>query len=57
MDERLRLIGALEAAGIRRIEVGSFASPKAVPAMAGTDRLLERLNGKDGRSTRRWCPT
>ncbi|MYF71319.1 MAG: hydroxymethylglutaryl-CoA lyase [Proteobacteria bacterium] len=50
VDERLQLIGALEAAGIRRIEVGSFASPKAVPAMAGTDRLLERLSG-EGRTT------
>ena len=48
--ERLRLIGSLEAAGIRRIEVGSFASPKAVPAMAGTDQVLERLNG-EGRTT------
>jgi len=50
VDERLDLIGALEAAGIRRIEVGSFASPKAVPAMAGTDRLLQRLSG-DVRTT------
>ena len=50
VDGRLQLIGALEAAGIRRIEVGSFASPRAVPAMAGTDRLLERLSG-DGRTT------
>ena len=50
VDERLRLIGALKAAGIMRIEVGSFASPKAVPAMAGTDRLLERLDG-DVRTT------
>ena len=45
VDERLKLIGALEAAGIRRIEVGSFSSPKAVPAMAGTDRLLKQLDG------------
>ena len=45
VDERLQLIASLEAAGIRRIEVGSFVSPKAVPAMAGTDRLLEWLNG------------
>ena len=54
VDERLRLIGALEAAGIRRIEVGSFASPKAVPAMAGTDRLLGRLPDRldgEGRTT------
>ncbi|MDD9998564.1 MAG: hydroxymethylglutaryl-CoA lyase [Rhodospirillaceae bacterium] len=50
VDERMQLIGALEASGIRRIEVGSFASPKAVPAMAGTDRLLERLSG-EGRTT------
>ena len=50
VDERLHLVGALEAAGIRRIEVGSFASPIAVPAMAGTDRLLQRLNG-EGRTT------
>ena len=51
VDERLKLIGALEAAGIRRVEVGSFASPKAVPAMAGTDRLLKQLDG-DGRTAR-----
>ena len=50
VEERLRLIGSLEEAGIRRIEVGSFASPIAVPAMAGTDRLLQRLNG-EGRTT------
>ena len=50
VDERLHLIGSLETAGIRRIEVGSFASPIAVPALAGTDRLLQRLNG-DGRTT------
>ena len=45
VDERLQLIRALEAAGLRRIEVGSFSSPRVVPAMAGTDRLLQRLNG------------
>ena len=50
VDERQQLIRALEAAGLRRIEVGSFASPRVVPAMAGTDRLLQRLNG-GGRTT------
>ncbi len=43
VEQRLRLIESLEAAGIRRIEVGSFSSPSAVPAMAGTDRLVRRL--------------
>lgn len=42
--ERLQLIRALEAAGISRIEAGSFVSPKAVPAMADTDLLLESLD-------------
>jgi len=47
VDERARLIEALVAAGLRRIEVGSFVSPRAVPAMAGTDRVLERVGGRD----------
>ncbi len=40
---RLRLVRALEAAGLSRIEAGSFVSPKAVPAMAETDVLLQSL--------------
>ena len=36
-SDRLRLIRALLDAGVRHIEVGSFVSPKAVPAMAGTE--------------------
>ena len=35
-SQRLQLIEALLAAGLPAIEVGSFVSPKAVPAMAGT---------------------
>ena len=44
VTERLQLIRALETAGISRIEAGSFVSPKAVPAMAGTDALLQSLS-------------
>jgi len=43
VSERLQLIRALEEAGISRIEAGSFVSPKAVPAMAGADALLQSL--------------
>ncbi len=43
VPERLRLVRALEAAGISRIEAGSFVSPKAVPAMAGAGELLKML--------------
>ena len=43
VDERLRLIGAITAAGVASIEVGSFVSPRAVPAMAGTDAVVAAL--------------
>lgn len=41
--ERLQLINALVAAKIPSIEIGSFVSPKAVPAMAGTDKIVAAL--------------
>ena len=43
VDERFQLIQSLEKAGINSLEVGSFVSPKAVPAMDNTDTLLEKL--------------
>lgn len=45
--ERLQLIAALMAAGLDHIEVGSFVSPKAVPAMAGTDQVVAGLPAVD----------
>lgn len=42
-EERLELIEALLDAGIRHIEVGAFVSPRAVPAMAGTDLVVAGL--------------
>ena len=44
VSQRLQLVRALAAAGISRIEAGSFVSPKAVPAMADTDKLLQSLD-------------
>ena len=41
--ERVRLVGALLAAGMDHVEVGAFVSPKVVPAMAGTDEVLAGL--------------
>lgn len=43
VEERLRLIEAISAAGVGSIEVGSFVSPKAVPAMADTGQLVSAL--------------
>jgi len=41
--QRLELIRALAGAGVGCIEVGSFVSPRAVPAMAGTDVIVSTL--------------
>jgi len=46
--QRVELIRALLKAGMDHIEVGSFVSPKAVPAMAGTDRVLAALDDELG---------
>lgn len=41
--ERVRLIEALAAAGVRRIEATAFVSPAAVPAMAGADEVMAQV--------------
>lgn len=47
VEQRLQLIAAIADAGVNSIEVGSFVSPRAVPAMAGTDVVMAALP-KDG---------
>lgn len=41
--DRARLVRALLDAGLRHVEAGAFVSPRAVPAMAGTDEVLRVL--------------
>ena len=50
IEERLALVQAIAAAGVPQIEVGSLVSPKAVPAMAGTDQVFANLE-RDGFAT------
>lgn len=45
--QRLELIKALVDAGLPRIEIGAFVSPKAVPAMAGADEIARALPAAD----------
>lgn len=40
---RVELVGRLVQAGLRRIEVGSFVSPRRVPQMAGTAEVVRAL--------------
>jgi hydroxymethylglutaryl-CoA lyase len=48
VEARVRLVDALSGTGVGRIEVGSFVSPKAVPAMAGTDRVFASVRRRPG---------
>lgn len=43
VEERVSFIERLAAAGVRRIEVGSFVSPKWVPQMVNSGKVLESV--------------
>ena len=43
-DQKLEFIGRLEDAGVKRMESGSFVSPKAVPKMADSTQVFAGLN-------------
>ncbi len=45
---RIDLVDALSETGLRAIEVGSFVRPDAIPAMAGTDRVLAAITRREG---------
>lgn len=47
IEERIELVQGIAAAGVPQIEVGSFVSPRAVPAMAGTDQVFAALQAAD----------
>ncbi|MDH3413316.1 MAG: hydroxymethylglutaryl-CoA lyase [Gammaproteobacteria bacterium] len=47
-EEKLRLINGLLDAGVRRMEIGSFVSPKAIPQMQDIAEIIARLGGREG---------
>lgn len=48
VEARIELIDALSTTGLRAIEVGSFVRADAIPAMAGTDRVMAGITRVDG---------
>lgn len=48
VDDRVRFVDALFAAGVRHLEAAAFVSPKAVPAMADPAEVLARITRPDG---------
>src|SRR5688572_974688 len=49
---KLRLIDALAAAGLQRIEITSFVSPKWIPQLADADELAEVVVGRQSADVR-----
>src|SRR5258706_16443432 len=46
--DRVRLIDALSATGLRRIEAASFVAPSAIPAMAGAEDVMAQIARRPG---------
>jgi len=47
-DDKLRLIEGLAEAGLRRIEITSFVSPKWIPALADSREVAARVRTREG---------
>jgi hydroxymethylglutaryl-CoA lyase len=53
---KLRLIDALVTAGLRRIEITSFVSPKWIPQLADADEVAENAKPPEGVAFSALCP-
>lgn len=45
-EKKLKLINGLLDAGVERIEIGSFASPRAIPQMRDIGEIISRLGSR-----------
>ncbi len=48
VTDRIRLVNLLSEAGLRKIEAGSFVSPRRVPQMAGSGEVLAGIERAEG---------
>ena len=48
VDDKIQLVNALTKTGLKRIEAGSFVSPRWVPQMANSDQVLMGIDRADG---------
>jgi len=53
---KLRLVDALVAAGLKRIEITSFVSPKWIPQLADADEVAEHARPPEGVTFSALCP-
>jgi hydroxymethylglutaryl-CoA lyase len=47
-EQKIQMVEALVGCGIKEVEVGSFVNPKAVPQMADTNEVFDKLSKRDG---------
>ena len=47
LEDKLALFRLLVAAGVKRLQVGSFVHPTIVPQMADTDEFIRTVKDKD----------
>src|SRR5271154_826705 len=55
-QDKLRLIDALVAAGLKRVEITSFVSPKWIPQLADADDLARNLTAPPDVTFSALCP-
>lgn len=48
LEEKLLLLKYVVESGVKKIEIGSFVHPKAVPQMADTDQVVKQMPKADG---------
>jgi hydroxymethylglutaryl-CoA lyase len=56
LRDKIRLIDALVAAGLKRIEITSFVSPKWIPQLADADEVAELVRPPQGVTFSALCP-
>jgi hydroxymethylglutaryl-CoA lyase len=56
LRDKVRLVDALVAAGLRRIEITSFVSPSWIPQLADADELAEHAKPPEGVTFSALCP-
>ena len=55
--DKIALVNALSEAGMAKIEVTAFVSPKAIPALRDAETVLREIERKPGVAIARWCRT
>jgi hydroxymethylglutaryl-CoA lyase len=56
LEDKKRLITALIAAGLRRIELTSFVSPRWIPQLADAEELVRAIEAPEGVTLSALCP-